>query len=83
MKREREIVVPALKEVRCVVKVYPTDANFVLVKVTDAVRIYNYLVDRGIVVRNRNNVQLCGNCLRITIGSKEENNEVLGALRSF
>jgi histidinol-phosphate aminotransferase len=83
VKREREVVVPALKEVRCVVKVYPTDANFVLVKVTDAVRIYNYLVDRGIVVRNRNNVQLCGNCLRITIGSKEENNEVLGALRSF
>lgn len=83
VKREREIVVPALKEVRCVVKVYPTDANFVLVKVTDAVRIYNYLVGRGIVVRNRNNVQLCGNCLRITIGSKEENNEVLGALRSF
>jgi histidinol-phosphate aminotransferase len=83
VKREREIVVPALKEVRCVVKVYPTDANFVLVKVTDAVRIYNYLVDRGIVVRNRNNVQLCGNCLRITIGSKQENNEVLGALRSF
>ena len=83
VKREREIVVPALKEVRCVVKVYPTDGNFVLVKVTDAVRIYNYLVDRGIVVRNRNNVQLCGNCLRITIGSKEENNEVLGALRSF
>ena len=83
VKREREIVVPALKEVKCVVKVYPTDANFVLVKVTDAVRIYNYLVDRGIVVRNRNNVQLCGNCLRITIGSKEENNEVLGALRSF
>ena len=83
VKREREIVVPALKEVKCVVKVYPTDANFVLVKVTDAVRIYNYLVDRGIVVRNRNNVQLCGNCLRITIGNKEENNEVLGALRSF
>ena len=83
VKREREIVVPALKEVRCVVKVYPTDANFVLVKVTDAVRIYNYLVDLGIVVRNRNNVLLCGNCLRITIGSKEENNEVLGALRSF
>ena len=83
VKREREVVVPALKEVKCVVKVYPTDANFVLVKVTDAVRIYNYLVDRGIVVRNRNNVQLCGNCLRITIGTKEENNEVLGALRSF
>ena len=64
VKREREIVVPALKEVKCVVKVYPTDANFVLVKVTDAVRIYNYLVDRGIVVRNRNNVQLCGNWQR-------------------
>lgn len=83
VKRERDNMVPALKEVKCVVKVYPTDANFVLVKVTDAVRIYNYLVDRGIVVRNRHNVQLCGNCLRITIGNKEENNEVLGALRLF
>ena len=55
------------------VKVYPTDANFFLVKVTDAQAIYDYLVAQGIIVRNRNKVQLCGNCLRITIGNKTEN----------
>ena len=83
IKRERNNLLPSLKEVKCVKQVYPTNANFVLVKVTDANRIYNFLVDRGIVVRNRNNVQLCGDCLRITIGNKQENNEMLAALRSF
>ena len=63
--------------------VYPTDANFFLAKMTDAVKIYNYLVDRGIIVRNRHRVQLCQNCLRITIGTKTENNELLAALRQF
>ena len=83
IKRERNNLLPSLKEVKCVKQVYPTNANFVLVKVTDANRIYNFLVDRGIVVRNRNNVQLCGDCLRITIGNKQENNEMLAALSSF
>jgi histidinol-phosphate aminotransferase len=64
-------------------KVYPTDANFFLVKVTDAQKIYNYLVDKGIIVRNRNRVQLCQNCLRITVGNKSENNELLAALRQY
>lgn len=82
IKRERDNLIPSLKEVKCVKLVYPTNANFVLVKVTDANRIYNFLVDRGVVVRNRNNVQLCGECLRITIGTKQENNELLAALRS-
>lgn len=82
IKRERDNLIPSLKEVKCVKQVYPTNANFVLVKVTDANRIYNFLVDRGVVVRNRNNVQLCGECLRITIGTKQENNELLAALRS-
>ena len=63
--------------------VYPTDANFFLAKMTNAVKIYNYLVDRGIIVRNRHRVQLCQNCLRITIGTKTENNELLAALRQF
>ena len=64
-------------------KVYPTDANFFLVKVTDAQKIYNYLVDRGIIVRNRHRVQLCQNCLRIIVGNKSENNELLAALRQY
>ena len=83
IRREREHVLPALAELPIVQKVFPTDANFVLVKVTDADRIYRYLVEKGIVVRNRNRVRLCDGCLRITIGTRQENNELLGALRFF
>ena len=64
-------------------KVYPTDANFFLAKMTDAQAIYDYLVDKGIIVRNRTRVQLCNNCLRITIGSRNENAELIGALRQY
>ena len=64
-------------------KVFPTDANFFLAKVDDAQSIYDYLVSKGIIVRNRTRVTLCENCLRITIGTKEENNELLGALRVY
>ena len=64
-------------------KVYPTEANFFLAKMTDAMKIYNYLVDRGIIVRNRHRVQLCQNCLRITIGTKSENAELIAALRQY
>ncbi len=83
IRRERENVLPALAELPIVEKVFPTDANFVLVKVSDANSIYRYLIERGIVVRNRSRVQLCNNCLRITIGTRQENNELLGALRFF
>ncbi len=64
-------------------KVYPTDANFFLAKMTDAQGIYDYLVGKGVIVRNRTRVQLCNNCLRITIGMKGENNELLSALRQY
>ena len=83
IRREREHVLPALAELPIVLKVFPTDANFVLVRVTDANRIYHYLIEKGIVVRNRTRVQLCKDCLRITIGTRQENNELLGALRFF
>ena len=83
IRRERDHVLPALGELSIVKEVFPSDANFVLVRVTDANRIYRYLVEHGIVVRNRHNVQLCANCLRITIGTRQENNELLGALRFF
>ena len=52
-------------------KVYPTDANFFLAKVTDANAIYDYLVAQGIIVRNRNKVQLCGNCLQMCIRDRD------------
>jgi len=63
--------------------VYPSDANFFLAKVSDAQVIYDYLVEKGIIVRNRTKVQLCLNCLRITIGTKNENMELLAALRQY
>ena len=83
IKRERDHVMPALSELPICKKIHPSEANFVLVEVVDANAIYNYLIQRGIVVRNRSRVQLCGNCLRITIGTQQENNELLSALRQF
>ncbi len=64
-------------------KVYPTDANFFLAKMTDAQKIYDYLVKEGIIVRNRSRISLCQNCLRITIGTKTENTELMAALRKY
>jgi histidinol-phosphate aminotransferase len=64
-------------------KVYPSDANFLLVKVDDAKGVYNYLLSRGIVVRDRSNVQLCENCLRITIGTEEENTDLVEAMADW
>lgn len=80
---ERERLMAAFKMLPITNIVYPSDANFFLVKVTDAQKIYDYLVDEGIIVRNRTRVSLCQNCLRITIGTKTENAELLGALRSY
>ena len=81
--QERARMVENVKMLPCCLKVFPTDANFFLARMTDAQRIYDYLVDRGIIVRNRTRVQLCRDCLRITIGTKTENNELLGALRQY
>lgn len=63
--------------------IYPTDANFFLAEVTDAVAIYDYLVSKGIIVRNRTRITLCHNCLRVTIGTMEESNELLAALKEY
>ncbi len=62
-------------------KIYPSDANFILAEVEDANATYNYLIEKGIIVRNRNKVTLCKNCLRITVGNPEENDELLNALK--
>jgi histidinol-phosphate aminotransferase len=80
---ERTTVMQAFAQLPLCEQVYPSNANFFLAKVTDANRIYNYLVDKGIIVRNRNFVHLCGNCLRMTIGTKEENTQLLSALRVY
>lgn len=80
---ERERVIDAFNELPICKHVYPTDANFFLAKMTDAQSIYNYLVEKGIIVRNRSRISLCQNCLRITIGSKNENDKLLAALRNL
>lgn len=81
--RERSQLLPAFAELPICKVVYPTDANFFLARMVDANRIYHYLVERGIIVRNRSRVQLCDDCLRITIGTPQENNALLGALRQY
>ena len=78
---ERARVMEEFVKLPCCVRVFPTDANFFLAKVYEATQIYNYLVSEGIIVRNRTNVALCNDCLRITIGTKEENDALLDALR--
>lgn len=80
---ERTRMVEAFKLLPFCEQVYPTDANFFLVRMTDAQGIYDYLVERGIIVRNRNRVTLCQGCLRITIGTRVENTELLAALRQY
>lgn len=80
---ERGRMIEAFKLLSVCKHIYPTDANFILVQMADAQAIYDYLVKNGIIVRNRTNVALCGNCLRITIGTKNENNELLAALRQY
>ncbi|MDR3340087.1 MAG: histidinol-phosphate transaminase [Candidatus Symbiothrix sp.] len=77
---EKEPLIKGLTSLPFVEKIWPSDANFLLVKVKDANTIYRKLVERGIIVRNRSSVLLCGNCLRITIGTKDENRTLLEAL---
>ena len=81
--QERGRLMSAFKLLPICKEVYPSDANFFLARMTDAQAIYDYLIDKGIVVRNRTRIQLCQDCLRITIGTRSENSELLGALRQY
>lgn len=83
LKAERTRLMEALAEYSDTEHVYPTDANFVLVRVRDAQALYDYLLTQGIIVRNRHRVQLCRNCLRITVGTPEENDALMEAMRGF
>ena len=80
---ERTRLQQELTAIPCVRKIYPTDANFILVDVGDADAVYQKLVDQGIIVRNRNKVVLCAGCLRITVGTEEENTALLNALKTM
>ena len=80
---ERAHVMAAFADLSFCRQVYPTNANFFLARVDDADRVYNYLVRRGIIVRNRSRVALCDNCLRVTIGTQKENTQLMAALRQY
>lgn len=80
---QRVILHDLLLSLPCVKYIYPSDANFLLVKVTDADAIYRYLQQQGIIVRNRNKVQLCEGCLRITVGTPAENATLYESLKQF
>lgn len=80
---ERNKLIEELSQCALVIKIYPSDANFVLVKTTNPKAIYSYLVSLGIIVRDRSKVELCDGCLRITIGTPQENIELLNALKTF
>jgi histidinol-phosphate aminotransferase len=81
IRKERKRLSELLSKIKIVEKVYPSDANFLLLKVKDANTIYNTLVNRKIIVRNRSSV--INNCLRVTIGKKTENDRLINALKNI
>lgn len=83
LKEERDCLMEEFAALPCVEKMFPSDANFFLARVTDAMKIYNYLVGEGIIVRNRHAVSLCGNCLRVTVGTRMENSKLIEALKKY
>jgi histidinol-phosphate aminotransferase len=83
IKQQREMVKEALRGSVVVKKIYPSDANFLLVEVVDADAMYDFLISRGIIVRNRNRVKGCEGCLRLTIGRPEENEALLKSISEY
>lgn len=83
IKQQRALVAKALEEFKFVERVYPSDANFLLVRVADADALYEHLIKDGIIVRNRTRVKGCEGCLRITIGLKEENVKLIESIKRY
>lgn len=80
---QRDKLVLGLKDFEFVLDIYPSDANFILVKTTSPKAIYDFLVEKGIIVRDRSKVELCEGCLRITVGTPDENVILLQTLKDF
>lgn len=83
IKKGREALFKQLLEVKFIRKIFASDANFILIKVDDAVKRYDQLLANGIVIRNRSSELLCDNCLRITVGNEKENNQLIKILKSI
>ena len=80
---QKKMLINELQSIDFIEKIYPSDANFVLIKVDDVIKRYNQLIAKGIVIRNRTNQPLCKNCLRISIGTREEINKLMKVLKSI
>lgn len=80
---ERELLVRSLEQVAFIKKIYPSNTNFVMIKVDDASKRYQQLIENGIVIRNRTTQPLCENCLRLTIGTTEENMKLIETLKQL
>lgn len=80
---QREKLVEVLSSLPFVLKIYPSEANFILIKTNDPKRIYNYLTDHKIIIRDRSSVMLCEGSLRITVGTKEENKQLIEKLKLY
>ena len=81
--KERDLLITKLESIDYISKIYPSDANFVLVEVDDANKRYDQLIDKGIVIRNRTTQPGCENCLRFTIGTPKENRTLIDTLKSI
>ena len=79
----REALREVLEQVPIVLKVYPSEANFILVKMIEARKVYHYLLEKGIIVRDRSRVVLCEDCLRITIGTEQENTALIDGIADY
>lgn len=79
----REALAEVFVSMPTVETVYPSDANFILVKIAEARKVYEFLLTKGIVLRDRSNVQLCDNCLRITVGTEQENTQLVDAMQEW
>lgn len=80
---ERDKLVLGLKNFDFVLDIFPSDANFILVKTVSPKTIYQFLVEKGIIVRDRSKVELCEGCLRITVGTPAENTQLMDTLKTF
>lgn len=83
LKQQRVWLAEALKNISFVATIYPSDANFILIKVDDANKRYKQLINNKIVIRNRSNQPMCDNCLRITVGTPEENKKLIETLEKL
>ncbi|MDP4207787.1 MAG: histidinol-phosphate transaminase [Bacteroidota bacterium] len=80
---QRQFLIEAFQNMPLIQKIYPTDANFILVKVPDAKAAYDHLIEQKIIIRDRSKVAMCEGCLRITVGTETENKALIKALKKF